>query len=332
MKKIYTIWYDHSNNIGDNIQSYVTKEILEDLWYSVSNIDQNQLHKGIWKNITVFINWFFCFEDNNFEKNFPFHKSITPIFYNFHLELDYWKSKKVEEKFFTKKNIDYFKKFEPIGCRDADTEAIFIKHWIQAINNECITLLLKRRTLEQEKNAKKIILVDVDKYTPTPEKTKDYEYLSHVISHWPFISNETKFSISKDILEYYKNNAKLVVTSRFHCAMPCIAMWIPVIMFWENNKRLKQRFIDIHPYVHWSRRHLGLLRKSPTLSKIPLLNINVRYGFTIWDLLYTVFLKIYFNIQYMLWIKNIDWKISALNFEEEKIEKIKKIKDRLSWT
>ena len=74
------------------------------------------------------------------------------------------------------------KNAEPVGCRDESTKEILNEFGIKAINNECITLLLDKRSKKEELNAKKIILVDVDEFIPLPKKDKsDFIYLSHLM-------------------------------------------------------------------------------------------------------------------------------------------------------
>jgi len=66
---------------------------------------------------------------------------------------------------------------------------------------------------------------------PKGYNKEDIEYRSQMIPGGEKLSNEEKLVLSEEILSYYKDNAKLMITSRFHCAMPCIAMGIPVIFF-----------------------------------------------------------------------------------------------------
>ena len=40
--------------------------------------------------------------------------------------------------------------------------------------------------------------------------------------------------MGREYLEMYKNKAKLVVTTKLHCAIPCLGMGIPVILTLEN--------------------------------------------------------------------------------------------------
>lgn len=44
-----------------------------------------------------------------------------------------------------------------------------------------------------------------------------------------------------NLLELYKNEARLVITSALHCAAPCVAMGIPVVLFCVNEEQ-KTRF------------------------------------------------------------------------------------------
>lgn len=331
-KIIHVLKYNHSNNIWDVIQSLISKNILEKLWYKVKYINQLDLHKESKEKINLFINWFFCFDDNDFWRTFPFAKNINPIFSNIHLELDYWKKNNLEKQFFNEKNKEYLKKYEPIWCRDQATCDVFNKNWIKAINNDCMTLLFNKRTIEEEKNAKKLILVDVDEFVPIPKKFKNnYEHVTQNIHNWTIYSNDTKLNISENILEYYKKNAALIITSRFHCAMPCTAMWIPVIFLWDKNYRLEQRFVKIYPYIHFWFRHRTLFKKWKYSKYIPLLNLNVRFWFNIIDIFYSISYKIILNLAYKFNIIKIDWDIKAPDIEKLKEKRFNYINEILKW-
>jgi hypothetical protein len=324
MKKIYLLKYDHSNNIGDNIQSLVSKKILEKLNYEVNYLNQNDLHKKIEKK-DFFINGFFCFSDN--DKIFPFNENITPYFSNFHLELDYLKDTHLKKNFFTnKKNINYFKKYEPIGSRDEDTKKVLEEYGIKAQNNECITFLLEKRGQEYEDRAKKIILVDVDEFIPIPKKMKKHtEYMTHILANKNLLSNQGKLNLSEDILRYYKENAKVVITSRFHCAIPCIAMGIPVIFFGDpNSARLKplKNYIKIYPYIHLGLRHRTLFKKLKFFQYIPFLGRNVSSCYSILDLTYTFFYKIFLNFLYKINFIKVNWDVKNVDIENMKNTKI----------
>src|SRR5690606_3529899 len=73
----------------------------------------------------------------------------------------------------------------------------------------------------------KFVLVDQPrKHFPRHQRRVRVE-ISHVVD--PYLSNDTKFTMAQELLDYYREEAGLVVTSRIHCAMPCAAMGIPVV-------------------------------------------------------------------------------------------------------
>ena len=64
--------------------------------------------------------------------------------------------------------------------------------------------------------------------------THKYKFKKYPISYDEAMEFESK---AQEILDRYKNEAKLVITSRIHCAMPCIAMGIPVIYIHRGNHK-----------------------------------------------------------------------------------------------
>ena len=323
-KNLSLLKYNHSDNIGDNIQSLISKKILEQLGFKIDFINQNDLNKFS-KKKNLFLNGFFCFSDNN--KIFPFHKNITPYFSNFHLELDYNKNERLEKIFKNEKNINYIKKYEPVGCRDEETKNFFKKKGINAYNNECITFVINKRTKEEEINAKKIVVVDVDEFVPIPkEMKKNVEYKTHILPKDNSISNRKKLKIAENLLSYYKKNARLIVTTRFHCAIPCIAMGIPVIFFGDTkSKRLDplKNYLNIYPYINLGKRNRSLFRKFNLLKNIPFISKNVIYCFNIPDLIYTFIYKLFLIFAYKFSIIKVDWNPKKVNIENSKNKKIK---------
>lgn len=118
-----------------------------------------------------------------------------------------------------------FNEFAPIGCRDQRTYEICIEKGIPAYINGCMSLTLPQR--DTTKEYKKVYIVDVcdELYEYIPEEIKkDACYKTH---HY----YNKELSEEEILAEYqeYSDNAKLVITSRLHCASPCVAYGIPVI-------------------------------------------------------------------------------------------------------
>jgi hypothetical protein len=56
---------------------------------------------------------------------------------------------------------------------------------------------------------------------------KDAVFRSHMVR----ADSENKLKQAQALLEYYRDHAGLVITTRLHCALPCVAMGIPVVFF-----------------------------------------------------------------------------------------------------
>lgn len=81
----------------------------------------------------------------------------------------------------------------------------------------------------------KIFFVDADFVKKIiPDNLKDVE--SESITHVEKIKGD-KFEFANSLLNIYKNEATLVITTRLHCALPCVAFGIPVILFHNPNDR-----------------------------------------------------------------------------------------------
>lgn len=163
------------------------------------------------------------------EKNLVLSPKIIPIFLGIH----------IINGNFNEAEWDYFKKYAPVGCRDEGTLSVFRSKGIEAYLQGCITVTFPKRN---KGNYDKIYFVDVpqslEEFIPDGI-AKNAVRLSHEIygdiERW--LKDEECASI-KEYMEkrfsLYKNTASLVVTSRLHCAAPCMAMGIPVIFACEE--------------------------------------------------------------------------------------------------
>lgn len=126
-------------------------------------------------------------------------------------------------------DVNYLKKFEPIGCRDKYTMNVLRRYQIVAYLNGCLTA-----TLPYAENNKRdeIYMVDIpeDYYSFIPEEIKRNAIkVSQIIEHC-----EDEEKKAAEYFEMYSNHAKFVITSRLHCANPCAAAGIPVILMKEH--------------------------------------------------------------------------------------------------
>ena len=121
------------------------------------------------------------------------------------------------------------KNFQPIGCRDYHTMQEMKKAGLEAYYGGCLTITFPQR---KKCSAGKTFIVDVSDnvLNKIPDNIKaDAEYVKHVYYNEECGGEEK----ARKIYERYKEEAGLIITSRIHCAQPCLAAGIPVIFICE---------------------------------------------------------------------------------------------------
>lgn len=130
-------------------------------------------------------------------------------------------------------NLNYFFKHSPIGCRDEATYKCFKQYNIPAYINGCLTVTLPKIT---NLPGKAVVLADAPKdllpFIPREYLNAETLTASQQCLISPEIINDYDklFEIAKEKYKFYIDNAKLIITSRLHVALPCAAFGIPVIL------------------------------------------------------------------------------------------------------
>lgn len=156
--------------------------------------------------------------------------------------------------------IPYLKQYEPIGCRDEATMQLLRGKGVEAYTSGCLTITLPRR--DKEPACPKTFFVDVssklEEYIPDKLR-ENCEYVAHEgqLKKVPMTEEEREEIdvMAMDMLERYRKEAGLVVTSRLHAAAPCIASGIPVILAIDNiDKRFSwlDKLVPIYDAEHYA--------------------------------------------------------------------------------
>lgn len=197
-------------NVGDDIQIYAIEKLYEYMKVPKSEIIRIK-HSEIFtydgEYVVLPINYPFygCYE--------LLSKKIIPVYLGISIL-----SGKVYESL-------RLKQFEPIGCRDNHTLNELYKYGVKAYLNGCMTITLPKR--EKLPKSGKVFFVDIcdelKKFIPEYLLEKA-EYTTHL-----FFQKYIDEDFSRDIYQKYIREASLVVSSRMHCIVPCLAAGIPVI-------------------------------------------------------------------------------------------------------
>ncbi len=236
-------------NVGDNIQSLAAKQFLPKV-DMLLNREKLAEYKGE-KTRLIMNGWF----THNIHNWIP-SEDISPVFVSFHM------NNTAAPAMLSDKGIAYLKKHEPIGCRDQFTADTLKAKGIDAYFTGCLTLTLDSYKVDDSERDENIYIVDPLYSYPRSEKifynakitirnilngtafqlSKKNKHLKNFIStdllnSAEFINqeppsnrytDEEKFEMAETLLKKYAK-AKLVITSRIHCALPCLALGTPVI-------------------------------------------------------------------------------------------------------
>ncbi|MBX7491452.1 polysaccharide pyruvyl transferase family protein [Helicobacter turcicus] len=254
----------NQTNLGDYVQTLAVKNALTTLFPNATfqTHDRDSLTSfcaGGGLTPVIMQGWFA--HSNHFIPN----NQTLPIFVGTHFTSEIHKFL----EYFIAYYPFYFKNKE-IGCRDLWTLQFCQNKGLKAYFSRCLTLTLPRREANVEAN--KVFLVGISE--------KDLRYIPQNLSKNAIQINqqyvETKHqnlnfeSQTQNLLETYKKEAKLVITCALHCAAPCVAMGIPVVLIAKNEEN-KQRFSAVSGILRiWTLEELkaGLIDFNPKSLEI----------------------------------------------------------------
>lgn len=226
--KFAVLSYNVSRNFGDEIQSIAARRLLPQVDMTVSINGLTDFSHT--EPVLLVMNGYF-----GNTAQFPPATCITPFYISFHI------SENAQQKFAPPPEcISHFKQHQPIGCRDKGTMAFLQNLGIDAYYSGCLSLTFPLR----EKPGSCNLLVDVKTHR---FQRKSYPYLkdSYIgVSHAhgiDILGDSSKCHIANQLLSQYQN-AKQVVTSRLHCALPCAAMGVPVTYIGQLDRRTECLF------------------------------------------------------------------------------------------
>ena len=268
--------YDNSYNLGDNIQTLAAEQYFKNIDFWVDR-DSNKIYTKEYILLSkeeldllfekyiikvIYNGWFH-------EKYFKIdlHSIIDPLFISFHLnDDDHLNDKRYRaiDKFQIGQSaeqsdmIKYFKqKCIRVGCRDLYTFDKLKKSGVDCYFSACLTLNLQKNNFTDKKNEnKRIKILVIDAHIECFELLEEYLKMNNIDKKdiiyktqalEKLLSNNEKLKLSFDFLTDIANSC-LVITSRLHTALPCIAFQVPFV-FLHTEKKNDIRFkglIDLY--------------------------------------------------------------------------------------
>ena len=246
--KTWGILFANTSNLGDDVQTIAQMQFIpknvKTIIVDRENLDTEK------RRCNLIMNGWWMHND----KNFPPHKNINPLYIAFHIE---------KKGLVSPKAIKHYKKCEPIGARDLHTMKLLQKHGVDAYFSGCLTLTLKNPFTNPKRD--KIYIVDAHLTSKNvypwgsdhllkkliPKEIRDQaEYIEHEIPD--SINKDDMYArqkyVQQNILNKYAQ-ARLVITSRLHCALPCVAFNTPAIVLF-SGLHTDNRYGGLKEYVH----------------------------------------------------------------------------------
>lgn len=215
MEKFGLISYN-SINIGDEIQSIAASRFIPEVNYYI-NREKLSLFKAKTDGtrIRLIMNAWYMWRP----KYFVPPKAIQPLLISMCF------GKRIQKKSFLSKRVKHFLLDNgPVGCRDNRTLDYLTKNGIPAYFSGCLTSTL----IGGERHPQNYILcldlnVNIVEFIKKEANCPVYD-LSKFFS--PYINSKNRYRLAKAVL-YSIKNAKAIVTTNFHTALPAMAFNTP---------------------------------------------------------------------------------------------------------
>lgn len=221
-----------SANVGDSMQSFAVRSLVRRLGVSpqdIVDVNRDTLRHYDGPPIRLVMNGVF------YDWSFPTPPQVQPIFIGTCVKAA------TIERF-----QDYFRRHQPIGCRDRTTCDAFRAVGVDAFVSGCLTLTLPLRQA-----------APVDGQVLVVHGSGAGQLPSAVLDHMPArVSGNCDFVFQRlprfehplgerarteceryaaALLDRFAASARLIVTPLHHAAAPCMAMGIPVIVCRTQN-------------------------------------------------------------------------------------------------
>lgn len=239
--------YKTTKNIGDDVQCFAARQFLPRLDVELDREHLDDVRSD--EPIACIMNGWFLHE----KWNWPPANCLIPHMVAFHYS-EYEKAqfygKLIKTTFLSGLGLEYLKSWGPIGCRDLRTVELLKGLGVETYFTGCMTLTLPQMPKHPVEKPY-ICLVDLDKRSTEALRARaeaegvEVREITHAITPYdPDTPWEVREEKVRELLTVYRN-ATCVVTSRLHCALPCVSQETPVLLARKDLDNVRfQPFTD----------------------------------------------------------------------------------------
>ena len=239
--------FKETDNIGDDIQAYAAERFLPKVDYYIDRESLNVFMPNNQERVAMIMNAWYMY--NKF--TLPPSPYIEPLFVSVHFsKSDFFQ---IEDDCLDASVKNYFNQFGKVGCRDNSTRRILENKGIETYFSGCLTLTIE----PQAKISKENIIYCVDVSEEIVKKVEKLNVSCHIKKKTHdiepkksgFCWSDRKRRVENLLVEY--QSARCVITTRLHCALPCLALGTPVLLVYREEDYFKNRMKDFLPFLHY---------------------------------------------------------------------------------
>ena len=231
--------FKDTGNMGDDVQSYASSRFLPSTDYFIEREDLINFVGSKNEPISCIMNAFYMHKPQNFIPT----DYINPLWISIHINTF------VKDFMLTGHGLDYFKGFE-VGARDNHTLDLLESAGVNSYLSGCLTLTLDRFD-DTTVGGQGICMVDVPKDVENFVRSNTSKEVI-TLTNWfgqgglRDLGWEQRFHNVEKRLKIYQSS-DLVITTRLHTALPCLALGVPVVLV---KKDVNDRFSTFYPLLN----------------------------------------------------------------------------------
>lgn len=241
MKRFGLLCNPAAGNLGDDIQNLATRRFLPSL---DAFVPRESLHEAR-EPLHIILNGWFC----HFPERWPPSPRLSPLLVSMHispLPSAPGRALTAAEAFTRPPVSAYLRQYGPVGTRDLETETLLKRAGIPAYFSGCMTLTLPRPDVPR---ADDLVVVNE---IPAPALARLRQTTGKRLFrtwHGNFADTDPAERLlrAQELLDLYAR-ASCVVTSRLHCALPCLAIGTPVLLV--DAAPDQGRFSGLRDFLH----------------------------------------------------------------------------------
>lgn len=218
--------YHNSGNLGDEIQSIAARRFLPRVDITIDRDRLNEFNSSDGEAVSVITNCWF----GHRPENWPPSSDIAPLLISMHISSKpgLGTTKIPASKFVLHEEMVSYLRRGQVGARDLHTLKLLEDSGVPSYFSGCVTLTLQRSA--DIKRRELVIVNDLpDSVVAHVRKHSRYPILLTSHADWHTSDSELRFTKAQALLNHYQS-AVCVITSRLHCALPCLAFGTPVFV------------------------------------------------------------------------------------------------------